>query len=51
MDQANIGHLPVVGDGRLLSMLSIRDLRRVHIDNQGEELRYLRVYVYQVPTA
>jgi CBS domain-containing protein len=51
MDQANIRHLPVVSDGRLLSMLSIRDLMRVHIDHQGEELRYLHEYLYQVPTS
>lgn len=51
MDQANIRHLPVVSDGRLLSMLSIRDLMRVHIDHQGEELRYLHEYLYQVPSA
>jgi CBS domain-containing protein len=51
MDQANIRHLPVVSDGRLLSMLSIRDLMRVHIDRQGEELRYLHEYLYQVPSA
>jgi CBS domain-containing protein len=51
MDQANIRHLPVVSDGRLLSMLSIRDLMRVHIDDQGEELRYLHEYLYQVPSA
>ena len=50
MDQANIRHLPVVSEGRLLSMLSIRDLMRVHIDHQGEELRYLHEYLYQVPT-
>jgi IMP dehydrogenase len=51
MDQANIRHLPVVEEGRLLSMLSIRDLMRVHIDHQGEELRYLHEYLYQVPSA
>jgi CBS domain-containing protein len=51
MDRANIRHLPVVSDGRLLSMLSIRDLMRVHIDSQGEELRYLHEYLYQVPSA
>jgi len=48
MDQANIRHLPVVSEGRLLSMLSIRDLMRVHIDDQGEEIRYLHEYLYQV---
>lgn len=49
MDQANIRHLPVVSQGRVLSMLSIRDLMRVDIQDKGEELRYLQEYLYQVP--
>ncbi|MBI1726771.1 MAG: CBS domain-containing protein [Candidatus Rokubacteria bacterium] len=49
MDQANIRHLLVVGEGRLLSMISIRDLIRVDMDDKIEELRYLREYLYQVP--
>ena len=49
MDQANIRHLPVVSAGRLLSMLSIRDLMRVEMRDQGEELEYLRSYLFQVP--
>jgi CBS domain-containing protein len=49
MDQANIRHLLVVSEGRILSMISIRDLMRVHMDDQGEEIRYLREYLYQVP--
>jgi len=46
MDEANIRHLPVVSAGRLLSMLSIRDLMRVEIGDQGEELQYLHAYLY-----
>jgi CBS domain-containing protein len=49
MDQANIRHLPVVSEERLLSMLSIRDLMRVEIDAKGQELEYLREYLFQVP--
>lgn len=49
MDQANIRHLPVVSEGRLLSMLSIRDLMRVDIQTKGAEIRYLHEYLYQVP--
>jgi CBS domain-containing protein len=49
MDQANIRHLPVVSGGRLLSMISIRDLMRVEIEDQGEEIQFLREYLYQVP--
>lgn len=49
MDQANIRHLPVVSEGRLLSMISIRDLLRVELQDQGEEIRYLKEYLYHVP--
>jgi CBS domain-containing protein len=49
MDQANIRHLPVVSGGKLLSMISIRDLVRLEIDRTGEELRYLHEYLFQVP--
>lgn len=50
MDQANIRHLPVVSGERLLSMISIRDLMRVDLDDKGEEIQYLREYLYQVPS-
>ena len=50
MDQANIRHLPVVSHGHLVSMLSIRDLLRVDMQDRGEELQYLREYLYQVPS-
>ena len=49
MDQANIRHLPVVSEGHLVSMLSIRDLLRVDMQDKGEELHYLHEYLYQVP--
>ena len=49
MDYANIRHLPVVEDGRMVSMLSIRDLMRVDTARLTEEIRYLHEYMYQVP--
>ncbi len=49
MDQANIRHLLVVSEGRLVSMISIRDLIRVDLEAKGEEIRYLHEYLYQVP--
>ena len=50
MDQANIRHLLVVKGEQMLSMISIRDLIRVDMQDKGEEIRYLREYLYQVPT-
>lgn len=49
MDQANIRHLPVMGGGRVLSMLSIRDLMRAALEEAGREVEYLREYLYQTP--
>ncbi len=34
---------------QMLSMISIRDLIRVDMQDKGEEIRYLREYLYQVP--
>jgi CBS domain-containing protein len=48
MDGANIRHLPVVSGERLLSMLSIRDLMRAELEEQGQEIRHLTEYLYQV---
>jgi CBS domain-containing protein len=49
MDQANIRHLLVVSGGHALSMISIRDLLRVDMQDASEELRTLREYLYQMP--
>ena len=51
MDQSNIRHLPVVSDGRLVSMISIRDLLRVHLEAKEEEIHYLHEYLYHIPPA
>jgi CBS domain-containing protein len=49
MDSANIRHLPVVDDGVLLSMISIRDLLRVELHASREEIRYLQEYIFHQP--
>ena len=49
MDQASIRHLLVVKGAQMLSMISIRDLIRVDMQDKGEEIRYLQEYLYQVP--
>ena len=50
MDGANVRHLPVISKGRLVSMISIRDLLRVDLEAKGEEIRFLHEYLFQVPT-
>jgi CBS domain-containing protein len=49
MDAANIRHLPVVDDGALLSMISVRDLLRVELHARREEIRYLKEYMFHAP--
>jgi CBS domain-containing protein len=40
-------HLPVVAEGRVIAMISMRDLMRDEIEEQGEEIRGLREYIHQ----
>jgi CBS domain-containing protein len=49
MDEANIRHLLVVDDAVPLSMVSIRDLIRVDLQDKKTEIEYLREYLYQMP--
>lgn len=49
MDAANIRHLPVISEGQLVSMLSIRDLLRVNMEDKDQEIHYLHEYLFQVP--
>src|SRR5690606_6290087 len=49
MQRRGCRHLPVLAQGRVISMLSIRDLLHDEIREQFEEIRHLRAYVYQVP--
>jgi CBS domain-containing protein len=49
LDQANIRHLPVVSAGQLVSMLSIRDLLRVNMEDKDAEIHHLHTYLFQVP--
>jgi CBS domain-containing protein len=43
-------HLPVIDRGRLVAMLSMRDLLRDEIEEQDEEIRGLRAYLHQTPS-
>lgn len=47
MDRANIRHLPVMRDGRVVSMLSVRDLMRAELAEAGVELQFLKQYLFQ----
>jgi CBS domain-containing protein len=42
-------HLPVLAAGRLIGMLSMRDLLSDELEEQGDEIRNLRAYLHQTP--
>jgi CBS domain-containing protein len=42
-------HLPVVADGRVIGMVSMRDLLRDELAEQGSEIQSLRAYLHQQP--
>ena len=47
MRGAGCRHLPVVHDGRLVAMLSIRDLMRDEIEEQTQQISQLRAHRHQ----
>jgi CBS domain-containing protein len=49
MQRSGFRHLPVLEDGRLVAMLSMRDLLRDEIAEHVEEIRGLRAYLHQTP--
>jgi len=51
MKKAGCRHLPVLTEGRVIGMISMRDLLRDEIEEQEEEIRHLRAYLYQQPPA
>ena len=49
MKQANCRHLPVVSAGRLVGMVSMRDLLQLEIADRSEEADLMRSYIHSVP--
>jgi len=47
MEQIGSRHLPVVDGEQFVGMLSIRDLLRVQVSEQGDELKLLHEYISQ----
>ncbi|MEK6673520.1 MAG: CBS domain-containing protein [Nitrospirota bacterium] len=43
MINKNIRHLPVVEQGKIVSVLSIRDMVKSHVSNLQAEVHYLKV--------
>ena len=49
MKQANCRHLPVVAEGRLAGMVSVRDLLQVDIAEKADQIQMMRSYIHSVP--
>lgn len=44
-------HLPVLEDGRLMGILSVRDLMRTEVEGKEREIKSLTDYIHYVPPA
>ena len=51
MQRVGCRHLPVLVHGHVIAMVSMRDLLWDEIEEQVEEIRQLRAYVWQTPPA
>jgi CBS domain-containing protein len=47
MVEKNIRHLPVINSGRVIGMLSVRDIVQTHVKKLTSEIHYLRDYIHQ----
>jgi len=49
MQGAHCRHLPVVSNGELVGVVSLRDLLMVDLDEKERNLEYLESYIYTIP--
>ena len=49
MRRAGCRHLPVLADGRVIGMISMRDLLRDELEEERHEVKELRAYLHQAP--
>jgi CBS domain-containing protein len=49
MRRAGCRHLPVLTGGRVIGMISMRDLLRDELEEERHEVRELRAYLHQAP--
>lgn len=49
MKQSRIRHLPIVNEGTLIGILSLRDLLQADILEKDEEIRIMTAYIQYVP--
>jgi len=51
MRRHNFRHLPVCQEGRLIGMVSLRDILLHNLDAKDDEVRMMRAYIHSTPDA
>lgn len=46
MQQHNCRHLPLVRNGKVVQMISMRDLMYFDLERKSEEIRHMRDYIH-----
>ena len=49
MKQANIRHLPIIENDKLVGIISFRDLLQADISEKAEEIKIMTAYIHYIP--
>jgi CBS domain-containing protein len=49
MQKRGCRHLPVIEEGKVIGMLSLRDLLKGEIDEKNETIKWMNAYIHDVP--